>query len=156
MDSYGDRVFKGTIDTIIPSADLKTRSFKVRVSIPNGEGLLKSGMFGRAAVLRPALAGLIIPRPALVKVEAADEIPGSLPESPGGGTGSPQETKQPKERYYVFVNEGNRAKKCEVTLGSLTETKALVTKGLAKDAEVIYLGQENLQENDPISILRGK
>jgi len=154
MDAYVNKVFKGTIDTIIPSADLKTRAFKVKISIPNGDGLLKSGMFGRASILRPALAGLIIPRPSLVRVEAADEIPVSIPGSSTAKGTNP--TQGAKERYYVFVNEGNRAKKHEVTIGTLTETRALVTKGLGKDAEIIYLGQENLQENDPISVLRGK
>jgi Cu(I)/Ag(I) efflux system membrane fusion protein len=49
-EAYPGEVFKGTIAFIDPVLDLKTRTVKVRVNVPNADGRLKPGMFVRTTV----------------------------------------------------------------------------------------------------------
>lgn len=128
LDSFPKKIFKGYVETIISAADVKTRGFRVKVSIPNEKETLKSGMFGRASVLKKPIAGLLIPRPALLKSE---------------------------EGYYLFVRQGRKAKKITVKVGTFDENEAIIVEGLSPDEEVVSTGQENLQNNEPIIVIRG-
>jgi Cu(I)/Ag(I) efflux system membrane fusion protein len=54
--SYPGRVFKGTISFIDPILNERTRTVKIRVNVPNTDGMLKPGMFVKASV-RSQVAG---------------------------------------------------------------------------------------------------
>lgn len=43
--AYPDRIFEGAVDTVATRVNETTRGVRVRGSVPNGEGLLKPGMF---------------------------------------------------------------------------------------------------------------
>ena len=47
VDSIGESVFPGTISSISALVDAKTRTARVEVSVPNPDGKLRHGMFGR-------------------------------------------------------------------------------------------------------------
>ena len=49
-EAYPGEVFKGTISFIDPVLNAKTRTVKVRVDVPNGEGKLKPDMFVRSVI----------------------------------------------------------------------------------------------------------
>jgi membrane fusion protein, copper/silver efflux system len=46
INAYPDRQFSGKAGFIYPTLATETRTVKVRVELPNGEGLLKPGLFG--------------------------------------------------------------------------------------------------------------
>ncbi len=46
INAYPERLFGGKIDFIYPSLATETRTVKVRIELPNGEGLLKPGLYG--------------------------------------------------------------------------------------------------------------
>lgn len=52
LDALGDRIFEGQITALVPLGDVRSRSFPVKVQLPNemredGTPLLKPGMFAR-------------------------------------------------------------------------------------------------------------
>lgn len=66
IDSIGDRQLRGRVVEIVPAADPASRSFLVKVELPDGPAL-RSGLFGRAQFSRGARSALLIPREAVVE-----------------------------------------------------------------------------------------
>jgi Cu(I)/Ag(I) efflux system membrane fusion protein len=46
INAYPERLFSGKVGFIYPTLATETRTVKVRVEMPNGEGLLKPGLYG--------------------------------------------------------------------------------------------------------------
>ncbi|WP_394753637.1 efflux RND transporter periplasmic adaptor subunit [Crenothrix sp.] len=46
INAYPNRVFSGKVSFIYPTLATETRTVKVRIELPNGEGLLKPGLYG--------------------------------------------------------------------------------------------------------------
>jgi Cu(I)/Ag(I) efflux system membrane fusion protein len=46
INAYPERLFSGKVGFIYPTLATETRTVKVRVELPNGEGLLKPGLYG--------------------------------------------------------------------------------------------------------------
>lgn len=51
LDSYGDQIFKGRVDSIAPIVEGRSRTVQVRSKIANTDERIKPGMFGRVNVL---------------------------------------------------------------------------------------------------------
>jgi RND family efflux transporter MFP subunit len=71
IDAVPDRVFTGTVHRIVPSADVRGRTFPVKVRLPNervGESvLLKAGMFASATLaVEEPMPALLVPKDAVV------------------------------------------------------------------------------------------
>lgn len=59
--------FTGTVTAVAPLADATTRTFLVKVVIPNRDGAIKAGMVGRVSLtLTEPVAQLLIPRDAII------------------------------------------------------------------------------------------
>lgn len=50
INAYPERLFSGKVDFIYPTLATETRTVKVRVELPNDEGLLKPGLYGSATL----------------------------------------------------------------------------------------------------------
>jgi Cu(I)/Ag(I) efflux system membrane fusion protein len=50
VNAYPGRAFRGRVGFIDPQLDTKTRTVRVRVEVPNADGVLKPGMYGIATV----------------------------------------------------------------------------------------------------------
>ena len=75
VDAIGDRAFEGTIDYIASSVDPRTRTVKARVRLPNPDGTLRDGMFGRAVLARVPQAGtVVVPRAAVQRAKGASLV----------------------------------------------------------------------------------
>lgn len=146
MDAIPDKVFKGFVQTIIPAADAKSRSFRVKVSVPNKSGELASGMFGRASILLKPVVGLVIPRRCLLMGQEEGSV--SIVENKNKPDNGPHVEKTKK--FSVFVDNGGKAKKIQVKIGAMDEKEAVILDGLTKESRVVSVGQETLQENEPI------
>jgi membrane fusion protein, copper/silver efflux system len=46
INAYPDKMFSGKVGFIYPTLATETRTIKVRIELPNGEGLLKPGLYG--------------------------------------------------------------------------------------------------------------
>ncbi|SDA15294.1 membrane fusion protein, Cu(I)/Ag(I) efflux system [Nitrosospira sp. Nsp18] len=47
LDAYPDKVFNGKVTFIYPTVTPETRTAKIRIELPNAQGLLKPAMYGR-------------------------------------------------------------------------------------------------------------
>lgn len=59
-DSYPNRDFWGTVREIAPTVKERTRTTTIKVAIPNTDGMLRSGMFGRGSVFLTELQNVIL------------------------------------------------------------------------------------------------
>jgi len=65
IDALGAMIFKGKVSRMAESEDLKDRTMRVEIDLPNDHHFLKDGMYGRAIIeLEPPSQNLTIPRPA--------------------------------------------------------------------------------------------
>lgn len=68
ITAYPDRLFSGKVGFIYPTLTTETRTVKVRVELPNAEGLLKPGLYGNVTLATQAdqNAHLAVPDSAVI------------------------------------------------------------------------------------------
>lgn len=119
-DAYPGRTFAGTVAAVVPGADPASRTFPVRLTVPNPDGALKAGMFARVAVRTGGgRRGLFVPKDAVV--------------ARGG-------------QEFVFVVDGDTATLVRVQTGAVLDGVVEVRgSGLAAGQQAVTLGNEFLQ-----------
>ncbi len=120
---YTDRRFRGTVTSIDSRVDPVTRAVMVIATVPNGDGLLKPGMFMTVGLEKKRENVLMIPEEALVPREG---------------------------RQYVFVVEDGKAVEHEVALGARTPGLAEIRSGLEPGALVITEGTQRVRTGSPV------
>lgn len=126
LDAYAGEIFRGTITTVNPRVDPNSRTFKVKIEIPNPGFQLESGMFARVRIIdRVSRHALLIPQRVIV-----DE--GSL--------------------QKVFVVEEGRAVEKVITTGIVNPPLVEVKTGLDEDAVVVAEGFYSLKDGIKVTI----
>ncbi|MFY9415758.1 MAG: efflux RND transporter periplasmic adaptor subunit, partial [bacterium] len=121
--------FSGVVTAVSPAADPRTGVFLVEATLENEAGLLAPGFFAEVDLVVDASEGnLVIPRSALLREG---------------------------DQYYVYIVEGERARKKLVTLGLSDGEKVEVLSGLEEDDLVVVKGQHYLEEGSKVSISEG-
>ena len=113
VDGFGERVFEGRVERINPITEQGSRSITLYLSVANGDGVLKGGMFAK---------GLLV----LDKTQASTVVPLAAVRDDAG-------------QSYVFTLEGGKVAKRNVTLG-LSEAQAglvEVKSGLETGVQVV-------------------
>ncbi len=127
VDALPGRVFPGRVEGWSPAADARTRSFLVKVRVPNPDGSLRPGMFARGRIaVRSRVDVPAVPVDALV-YEAA--------------------------RAFVFVVDSGVARRRPVTVGLASDGWAEV-RGLAPGTPVVVSGQTLLRDGDRVTVAR--
>jgi len=103
--------------------DPTSRSVLVRAELPNGEGLLKPGMFLNVELQRDQRTAVVIPEEALV------------PE---------------QNRQFVFVVAGGMAEKREVRIGSRSPGSVEIIQGLRVGERIVVEGTVKLRDSGPV------
>jgi HlyD family secretion protein len=68
VDAYPGATFTGQVTAVVPEANAESRTFPVKVTVPNPDARLKAGMFARVAVRAgEARPGLFVPKDAVVR-----------------------------------------------------------------------------------------
>jgi membrane fusion protein, multidrug efflux system len=68
IEAVGDRELAGTVDEIVPAADPASRTYVVKVALPNVSGAqLRTGLYGKAAFVSGQRKVLAIPQVAVVQ-----------------------------------------------------------------------------------------
>ena len=127
VDSFPGEAFSGKVIVINPMVDRQTRTFRVRIQVPNQAGKLMDGMFAKVRLFLGKLRALSVPRDALQRL-------------PGSGT------------YYVFVVVGNKSVKRTVQVGVIEEQLAEVRDGLAQGEKVVTSGAGRLRTGAEIIV----
>ena len=126
-DAFPGRTFKGQVVRIAPLLQEKSREARVEIEVPNPDGLLKPGMFIRAAIqFAQKENATVIPREALVKREGIEGV------------------------YLADLKE-SKARFVPVKLGIITNRQAEVT-GPNLEGQVITLGQHLLVDGSKIIV----
>jgi HlyD family secretion protein len=126
VDGLPGQTFQGRIEEIRPAADAASRTFGVRVLVPNPKGILRPGMFARGAIVVGVRRGVLqIPEEAVMTATS-----GSI----------------------VFVVRNGLAVRQPVSLGTHTGGMVEITSGLADGDKVVVQGQDALTDNQPVSL----
>lgn len=116
--SYPDQMFSGKVTLIDPNLDPQSRTVKVWIQLANPQGLLKPNMFARAnVVLKRNEAALTIPNGAIIEANG---------------------------EKFVFVREGDKFKRVEITIGAKDDDYSEVTDGLVPGDEIATQGSRQI------------
>ncbi len=125
VDALPGSLFKGKVEEIRPAAVTASRSFTVKVRVPNPQGTLRPGMFARGTIevaVRPLV--LQIPERAVLMTAT---------------------------RPVVFVVQNGQAIRREVSPGDRQGGLVEITTGLNEGEQVIVEGHEGLRDNQPVA-----
>ena len=115
---YPQQIFVGKVTLIDPNLDPLSRTVKVWIQVANPQGLLKPNMFARASViLRRNGAALTIPNSAIIEANG---------------------------EKFVFVREGDKYNRVEVSIGAKDDEYSEITDGLVPGDEVVTQGNREI------------
>ncbi len=119
VDLLPDAEFTGTIQDVIPAANPQSRTFEVKVEVPNPQGLLMAGTFARATVMVQRQTGVVVvPRDTVL---------------------------EDQQGKYVLTVEDGTVQRRAVVIGLNNETDVAITEGLSEGSTVIALGQTQVK-----------
>ncbi|MEN5082114.1 efflux RND transporter periplasmic adaptor subunit [Bosea sp. TWI1241] len=126
VDAIPDRPFTGTVFAIDPVVDVNGRAVRLRATVPNGDLVLRPGLFARVTVVVDQRhEALLVPETAVV---------------PDGMS------------KVVFVVEDGKARRVQVELGKRLPGKVEVVKGLKPGMQIVTAGQMRLRDGSTVSI----
>jgi len=143
-EAYGGRQFRGRISFIDPVLDRHTRTVKVRVNVPNPDGLLKPDMFVHATVsARIAGAGKVMD-PSLVGKWISPMHPEIVKDGPGKCDICGMDLVPAHELGYVSVSEAQDEAPLVIPVSAalVTGTRAIVYVELPERQAPTYEGRE--------------
>jgi len=127
ISAVSDTPFIGRVVTVSPAADQMTQTFSVEISLDNVGGLLRPGMFAEAFFVRDyAQNTIVVPRGAVLLDEGTQ---------------------------IVFVAEGGRAVRREVTVGIDAGAEIEILSGIESGETLIVTGQTFVRDGSLIEII---
>jgi RND family efflux transporter MFP subunit len=124
--AFPGEVFTGGVERLSPVVDPLSRTREARIRIDNPELTLKPGMFGDVRIIVRSTADVpVIPLTAVI--ERGD-------------------------REVVFLAEEGRAVEVEPDFDIRTDERVSALSGLAPGDRVVVIGQQNLEDGDPVSV----
>jgi len=126
VDAYPRNTFRGTVSNINPTVDPLSRSFTLKVRIPNKDQRLKPGMFARATIYPEIHKNAIV-------------VPFKAVVTSG-------------ENAHVYVIEGNGVKLQKIATGITDEEVIEVIEGLAEGEVVAVDGHYGMPDNTKVSV----
>ena len=129
-DALPGRTFSGRVERLYPTVDAATHTFKVEVTVPNTDRVLRPGMYARVTVNFGNLHHVVVPDQALVRME---------------GTG---------QRFVYVLNADNTVSFVPVTPGRHIGSEYEITEGLSEGAQVVVKGQSTLKDGVTVNVLK--
>ncbi|MFW6055001.1 MAG: efflux RND transporter periplasmic adaptor subunit, partial [Thermodesulfobacteriota bacterium] len=130
VDTWPDRVFRGSITAIEPSVGERTRNFRIQATLDNPDRLLKPGLFGRVAVQLPSRKEVVTLPQTAIDYNPYGDVIFVLQESGEEVEGRP-----------VFT-----ASRRFVTTGERRGDQVAIVKGIEPGDLVVIVGQHKLRE----------
>ena len=130
FNTYGDEVFKGTVSLVMPTVDAASRTVGVEITLPNGDGRVLPGMFGRATISHGQASHVVVPDRAVVKQQGSGD-------------------------HYVYVLKGDGTVSYnKVELGQRIGTSYELISGVTAGSEVIVEGQNALTDGRKVQVIK--
>lgn len=126
IDALGGKTFEGKVDQILPEADPASRTFAVKILLPNEQMLIRPGFFARATLNSRSESAFLVPPDAIV------------------ASGS---------QAHVVVARGGSAVLVPVVRGPSMDGKISVTGQLLDDDQVVTRGNESLRGGEQLIIM---
>jgi membrane fusion protein, multidrug efflux system len=120
--------FDGTINYLAPSLDQVSRTFEIEVIIGNRDRTLKPGMNANVEISQFEQKNAMVIQQDLI-IDNGDE-------------------------QYVFVLEGNTAKKRIIKIGAREGNNVLIESGLNPGDQLIIEGYQSLKDNEQVQIVQ--
>jgi RND family efflux transporter MFP subunit len=128
LDALPGRVFKGSVVRLAPFFDPTTRTLDAEVQLPNSDGVLRPGMYGRGSI--------------------------TLERHPGAAV-LPAAALQISDRQrYVFVLQGNQVRRRVIQTGYDAGEWLEIKAGLKPGEEVVIAGADGLSEGTIVRVSR--
>lgn len=128
FDTYGDEEFSGTVTTIMPTVDPNTRTFGVEITMPNSNGKVLPGMFGRVTLNLGSANRVVVPDKAIVKQQ---------------GSGN---------QYVYILNPDGTVTFSQVELGQRLGDEYEVISGVESGDQVVVTGQAKLANGKKVKL----
>ena len=143
-EAYGGREFHGRISFIDPVLDRRTRTVKVRVNVPNEDGLLKPEMFVRATVHAQIAAGGKVMDASLAGKWISPMHPEIVKDGPGQCDVCGMDLVPARELGYIPESQVAKEAPLVVPVSAtlMTGTRAIVYVELPDTEEPTYEGRE--------------
>jgi RND family efflux transporter MFP subunit len=127
FDALPERIFEGVIKAIIPRASEATRTFPVRIEIPNPETIIRAGMFGRVSlpVGNPHNA-ILVPKDAVVLSSRGE---------------------------FLYIVNDQVAHMVPVKMGAAHGSLVEVAGDVSPGSMVVVRGNERLRPGQPVRIV---
>jgi len=126
MTALSGQEFTGVIDTISPAADPQTQAYTVKIKVENPDNAIKPGMLAKVSLpLDSKENTILVPNEALLVQDTAQ---------------------------YIYIVEGGKVKKVQVTTGLSNDEFTEVTGGLKEGEPVITEGQSFLNDGETVSM----
>lgn len=127
FDTYGDEQFDGIITMVSPTVDVNSRTFGVEIGLPNKDGRVLPGMFGRVKLQLGVANHVVVPDRAVVK-------------QPGSGN------------QYVYVYKNGRVSYNKVELGQRIGASYELLSGVEPGDSVVVVGQAKLADGVAVEL----
>ena len=128
--AYGERVFRGRIDSIDSRIDPATRAIMVRAVLPNDEHLLKPGLLMMVTLMKNPREGLVIPEEALIPAGKTNHV---LVVDPKGDLSA--------------------AERREVRIGLRRPGEVEIVSGLTVDEYIVIHGTLRVRPGQPVAVI---
>ncbi len=127
LTAYPDKDFPGKVTSIAPTAAKDTRTFEVKVTPTDGDGLLRSGMYANVSILvQERKNTLVVPQAAV--------------------------TMQKKQPSVYVVKSDNTVEQRAVTTGLKDQTQIEILSGLQAGDTIVIAGQSNLVDGAKVTL----
>jgi len=126
LDAIPGRAFTGKVYAIDPAFDPNGRAIILRATLPNRDGILRSGMFARVALLiEQRDEAIVVPESALVPVG---------------------------QDHFVFRIVDDKALLTKVKVGQRRKGQVEIVEGLEKSSVVVVEGALKLRDGTAVSV----
>ena len=128
---YGqDQVFAATVERVFPTIDPASHTFTIKVKIPNGNDMLRPGMYVNAKLFLGEEEVIVVPYQAVLKLQGSDN-------------------------RYVYINNGGVAKYVSVELGQRFDDQVeIISDEINPGDELIVTGQARLVDGVKLEIVK--
>ena len=131
-DIYPGQVFPATIEIVYPTIDAASHTFQAKLNIPNASEKIRPGMYVRATLAIGEINAIVVPYQSVLKLTGSND-------------------------RYVFVADGNTARRVAVTLGQRFDDRIEiipVEAGAIKAGDrLVVTGQARLVDGDKLEIV---
>lgn len=126
---YPDKVFPATVEVIYPTVDAASHTFQCKIAVPNGQELLRPGMYVTTTIGLGKANTIVVPYQSVEKLVGAND-------------------------RYVFIVEDGRAKRVAVTLGQrFDQDIEIISDEIKEGVEMVTTGQHKLVDGVKLNIV---